>query len=377
MEELKKWIRQHLWDQVPISIGVINRDFQIVEANRNFEENYGDWRQRPCYEAYKGRSEPCVDCAALETFEDGRIRVKEEKGRIRDNVQTYYIVHMVPLVRENGIIPYVIEMSTDITTMKTLEKEKLEAERFAAVGQSVSGLAHGIKNLIMGVEGGMYVLKSGLDKQDNQKLTNGWQMLEENVDRISAFTKKLLDFAKERTSKIQLVSPDSLVQGVVELFRAKAKELGTDLECKLGEGLQPAPLDEEGVHACLANLVSNALDACEASEKPGSKVIVSADEVDETLLFEVKDNGTGMDSETQSRIFTKFFTTKGTGLGLMSTRKIAQEHGGRVSFESEEGKGSIFRLEFPRARLPQPTPGKEPKRRNSLPHSEAEMDAES
>jgi signal transduction histidine kinase len=267
------------------------------------------------------------------------------------------MVHMVPLVRENNEIPYVIEMSTDITSLKTLEKEKLEAERFAAVGQSVAGLAHGIKNLIMGVEGGMYVLKSGMEKEDDQRMINGWQMLEETVERISAFTKRLLDFAKETKAEIQLISPNALVRDVVELYGAKAAELGVDLECQMEEGLQPAPLDEEGIHTCLANLVSNALDACEFSEKPDCKVTVLAHEADETLVFEVQDKGTGMDSEVQGQIFEKFFTTKGpekgTGLGLMTTRKIVQEHGGRVSFKSEEGKGSVFRLEFPRARLPE------------------------
>ena len=73
-------------------------------------------------------------------------------------------------------------------------------------------------------------------------------------------------------------------------------------------------------------------------------------------MFEVSDNGAGMDYEVKKRVFTKFFSTKGsdrgTGLGLLTTRKIVQEHGGKVSFESTEGEGSTFRLEFPRCRLP-------------------------
>jgi signal transduction histidine kinase len=75
------------------------------------------------------------------------------------------------------------------------------------------------------------------------------------------------------------------------------------------------------------------------------------------LIFEVSDNGMGMDYNIKQKLFTTFFTTKGgggTGLGLLTTRKIVQEHGGTIDFESEEDKGSIFRLCFPRKRLPKP-----------------------
>ena len=81
----------------------------------------------------------CDNCAAVETFEDGQLRIREETGLIREGLQTYYLVHMVPFFRPSGELPYIIEMSTDITAHKVLEKEKLEAERLAAVGQTVAG----------------------------------------------------------------------------------------------------------------------------------------------------------------------------------------------------------------------------------------------
>ncbi|MBW1810503.1 MAG: sensor histidine kinase [Deltaproteobacteria bacterium] len=82
------------------------------------------------------------------------------------------------------------------------------------------------------------------------------------------------------------------------------------------------------------------------------------DETDATLVFEVADTGCGMDYQIKGKVFTTFFTTKGlggTGLGLMVTRKIVQEHGGRITADSTPGKGSVFRIEFPHSRLPQPT----------------------
>ena len=87
-------------------------------------------------------------------------------------------------------------------------------------------------------------------------------------------------------------------------------------------------------------------------------MVLSTRERDGALTFEVNDNGCGMDYDIKQRVFTNFFSTKasgkGTGLGLLTTRKIVQEHGGKVSFESAEGEGSVFRLEFPRDSLPRP-----------------------
>jgi len=363
LQYIKRWIREELWDHVPVSIAVINRDFHVVEANRTFSRSYGKWRGRACYAVYKGRAERCDDCPAAETFLDGEVRVREEQGAQRNGKPSYYLVRFVPVVRENGDMPYVVEMSTDITPMKMLEQEKLEAERLAAVGQTVAGLAHGIKNVLMGLEGGVYVVRSGMQKADSQRILRGWQIVEENISRITTFVKEFLDFAKGRSPKVVLMNPNDVVVRVVDLFRDAASLAGIDLRHDLASGVAPAHMDEEEVHTCLANLVSNALDACQASDRPGGHVIVSTREQDGTLVFEVADDGMGMEAEIQRNVFTNFFSTKGsdkgTGLGLLTTRKIVQQHGGNVSFTSAEGLGSVFRIEFPRNRLPHPTEGQE------------------
>jgi len=358
-EPIGHWIRTELFEQVPISINVINRDFRIVEANRLFAETYGSWEGRQCYEVYKGRTKRCPRCAAAQTFADGQIRVREEKGQVRNGSPIHYLVHMVPLTSRDGQVPYIVEMSTDITPIKRLEQEKLEAERLAAVGQTVAGLAHGIKNVLMGLEGGMYVINSGLLRGDSQRIGQGWGMLQENISRISSFVKEFLDFAKGRKPHVALVDPNRIAEKVVALYRDSASLAGIEIKADLGKKIAPASMDEEGIHTCLANLVSNALDACQMSEKPGRRVKLSTRERQGALVFKVADDGCGMDYEVKQKVFTNFFSTKGsgrgTGLGLLTTRKIVQEHGGKVSFESTEGVGSVFQLEFARDRLPQPT----------------------
>jgi len=115
-------------------------------------------------------------------------------------------------------------------------------------------------------------------------------------------------------------------------------------------------MDAKAIHTCIANLISNAIDACLVSDNKNPTIEFSLFEKDGNICYEVKDNGFGMDYEVKKKVFTSFFTTKGsgqgTGLGLLTTRKIVHEHGGKVSFESTLGKGSVFRIEFLRNRLP-------------------------
>jgi len=358
-KRIKNWIRTELFDQVPICICVIDRDYKIVEANDTFMETFGAWQDQKCFSAYKNRNDRCEDCAAAKTFCDGMTRHREEVGVApSEGKPTHYLVQMVPLIRSDGEVRYVIEMATDISEMKRLQQEKLTAERLAAVGQTVAGLAHGIKNVIMGLEGGMYVVGSGIRRNDSEKIRKGWEILEENITRISAFAKEFLEFAKGRTPTIAVVDPNRVARQVMDLYRDAAHQSGIELGCNLAEGIRDAPLDEEGIHTALANLVSNALDACEMSSKKDRHVTLVTRQENGSLVYEVVDDGCGMDYDVKQKVFTNFFSTKGsgkgTGLGLLTTRKIVQEHGGTVSFESTEGVGSVFRLEFQADRLPQP-----------------------
>jgi histidine kinase len=246
----------------------------------------------------------------------------------------------------------------DLRTFKKLELEKQASDRLAVVGQTVAGLAHGIKNILTGLEGGVYVVDTALEDEDKPLLQRGWKMIQNNISRVSVLVKDLLSYSKERAPEYRETDPNLLAEEVCALFETKAHErsisIERDFDPNVGKMFKIF-LDQRGIHTCLSNLVSNAMDACEADAKGVEHRIVvkTRQDPDGDLLYEVSDNGAGMGEDTKRRIFSSFYSTKGsrgTGLGLLVTSKIVAEHGGAISFESQEGVGSTFSIVLPASR---------------------------
>jgi PAS domain S-box-containing protein len=349
LTETRRWQREYdlFFERVPCYVLVIDRGFRIVRANEKFRQAFGDVEGQHCYEGCKRQDSPCANCPAEITFREGTEQVSEQFGVHQDGSPAHYVVTTSPITRGEGGVSFVIEMATDIT-------EKVETERLAAVGQTVAGLAHTIKNLLMGLEGGMYIVDSGLRRGDAGRISEGWEILQRNFEKTTTLVKDFLSFAKGRLPELQPVDPNALARGVVELYHDAAARQGVELLFEPGADVREAPLDASGMESCLTNLVSNAIDAAMLRDKPGGKVIVRTREDSGDIIFEVTDNGCGMEEEVKARVFTTFFTTKGgkgTGLGLLTTRKIVQEHGGRVEMESVVDQGSVFRIRLPRNRL--------------------------
>jgi len=232
-------------------------------------------------------------------------------------------------------------------------RKLVEAERLTAIGQTVAGLSHSIKNITSGLKGGAFVLEKGIELEDMTYLNRGWEMVRGNVDRITRLSLDLLNYAKTSEINYQTCDPNEPAAAAVDLLRSSAEENGITLRLNLATGPDPFRFDPEGIHRCLLNVISNAMDACEYDTNTKHKKIV---DVATTRLdawgieYRIEDNGCGMSADTQQQLFRTFFSTKGirgTGVGLMMTRNIVEKHGGVIDVQSQEDIGTTVVIRIP------------------------------
>ncbi len=241
----------------------------------------------------------------------------------------------------------------DLREIKGLEKELLKSERLAAIGQTVAGLAHGIKNILHGLKGGSYLVDIGIKKDESEKLKKGWEMIKRNIGRTSNLVMDLLSYSKEREPEFATCLPNQIADDVCALLQDKARENNVKLVKHFDDSIGEVSMDLNSVHEVLLNLMSNAVDVClfdEDIRKNFQVDLKTTSEKDNVIKFEISDNGIGMDEDVIKKLFTSFFSTKGhrgTGLGLMVTRKLIEEHNGTIDVNSKPGKGTTITVRLP------------------------------
>lgn len=335
-----------LFEEVPCFISIQDKDLNIINTNRMFRETFGSTLGYKCYEVYKHRKEACIPCTVKETFEDGRSHRHEEVVTSPDGRSINTIVYTAPILDAKGNISKVIEMSSDITEVRELQ------DQLTSVGMLISSISHGIKGLLNGLNGGIYLVNKGIESDNKKRLTQGWDIVLRNVNRIKSMVMDILYYAKDREPIWEQVSSLDLVEEVVSVVSDKAKEMNIQLVTEFSDTVGHFDCDRNAIRALLINLIENSIDACRIDKnKEFHKVVFSLTEEDDKVIFSIKDNGIGMDKETKNKAFSLFFSSKGgdgTGLGLFIANKISKAHGGKIKIKSEPHEGSEFRVFIPK-----------------------------
>ncbi len=341
---------KRLFDVVPCYISVQNSNYQVVESNQLFKEDF-DWAEgKHCYRLYKGRDSVCPNCPVEKTFADGKVHSSEEQVITKDGRQADMIVYSMPVHDVHGEISAGREVSTDISEVKRLQHE------LAMVGLAVAGMTHRMKNILTGLEGGIFVVDTGFEMDDQTMVDEGWQMVTRNIAKVSQIAKDLLYCAKEREPKwLDDVSPQAILKDVHELYHARAATEGIELELDLDDPPQTGRFDPEALHSLVLNLTSNAVDACRFDPDTAKQhriILRCRFKPSGATVIEVEDNGAGIPKEESHKVFQAFFSvkgTEGTGIGLLVVQRVAEAHDAALSFSTEEGVGTTFQVEFPPA----------------------------
>jgi len=231
------------------------------------------------------------------------------------------------------------------------QQSLVDAERLAAIGQTIATLSHHIKNILQGVRGGSYLIDLGLKQNDSELILKGWNLVEKNQGKIYHLVMDMLTFSKERTPTIEFADANEVVSDVCELMEQHASEYGVKIIYSPDDQMPQSSFDPEAIHRAVLNIVTNAIDAAESSENTGEVHVETIfDDEQDQLLVRVTDNGPGISPEVQSTLFNVFESTKGTrgtGIGLAVSRKIMREHGGDILVDNVPDGGAQFVLHWP------------------------------
>jgi two-component system NtrC family sensor kinase len=228
---------------------------------------------------------------------------------------------------------------------RRLLEARMRTERLAATGETVAYLSHHIRNILQGLQGGAEVVEIGFQRNSLETARSGWALIRKNLDRTYHLALNMLTFSKDRRPSIEPTPINRVVEDVISLCRHRAEEKGIVLAAELGD-VPLVPMDAEGIHQVIHNIVLNAVDAAPRGQGR-VEIMTRHDQAAGRVIVSVADNGPGIPEAERGKIFSVFHSSKGhagTGLGLAAAKKIVDEIHGDISVENEEGKGTKFRV---------------------------------
>ncbi len=229
----------------------------------------------------------------------------------------------------------------------TLAEENLKNERLAAVGQTIAGLAHNIKNILQLAKGGIELMDTAIARQSMEEVQVYWPVVRRGIDRMQSLTQEMLAYSRQTRPELLEFSVNEVIRETIDAFQKDSVEPGVEITVELQPDIPLRRIDPDGLLKSLMNLIGNAVDAFEGG---GGKIAISSRHDKDTIYIHVSDNGRGIPKDKVKKIFQPFFTTKGskgTGLGLSMTRKYIEDMGGELSVQSEEGFGTTFTITLP------------------------------
>ncbi|MCW4025509.1 MAG: MEDS domain-containing protein [Candidatus Bathyarchaeota archaeon] len=368
---------ERTFDSVPDLIAILDNNHHIVRANKAMTNALKLPAEKciglNCYDHVHGTSCPPDFCPHSKTIQDGEEHIAEVH---EERLGGDFLVSTTPLFDEQGFMVGSVHVARNITERKKAEKDmakiqiqlkenasqleeyanKMEqlaeqrahqlkaSERMAAIGQTASMVGHDIRNPLQAIIGDVYLVKEELqdlsESESKQVIRESITAIEENIFYINKIVSDLQDYTRPLKPVVEEINVKQLIQNILSMIKIP-KNIQTNLqvENKLTLNSDPAYLKR-----ALTNLIINAIQAM----PNGGELTIKAQSKGNITKINIKDTGVGISKEAKDKLFMPLFTTKakGQGLGLAVVKRLAEGLGGKVSFESEEGSGTEFTVEF-------------------------------
>ncbi|KLU63649.1 sporulation kinase E [Desulfosporosinus acididurans] len=330
-----------LLNSLPGLMIVLDEEFKIRFANRNYIMKYGECEGKYCYEVGNKKS-PCNDCLVKKSF-TCELPFSREEVFLNNR---FYDVTFQPFRDIDGSM-LVIRTLYDITERKEAEQElsRLHSEmsrleRLNIVGQMAAGIAHEIRNPMTTVRGYLQLLG---EKMEFQALRTTLDLMVEELDRANSIITEFLSFVRNSPMESHYQNINDILRNLYPLLEADAYSQNKKIKYEAGE-TPDILLNSKEISQLILNLCRNGLEAMQA----GGTLKLSTYIADQQVVFSVEDEGSGISGEASEKLGTPFFTTKenGTGLGLVTCYNIADRHKAKIDFKSSSGKTTFF-VRFP------------------------------
>jgi|GEM_PF-1725958 len=334
-------------------IYTIDEQWRLMAINRYKAESLGaepaSLLDRPCYEAFFGRDEPCDHCRVGWLLERREAQVWPVRWLGEDHLLQEWEVSAFPLPGRHSAQLGAVVVWQDRTEQRRLENTLLQAGKLAAIGQLAAGVAHEINNPLTAINVNAQILKMFVPHEG--ELYESVDLIARAGDRASSVVRSLLDFARQNQYSFEPGDVNRSLQQALQLVAYQLRAGHITVNQKLAGDLPPVEASWEHLKSVWLNVLINARDALVARPEPRTIEVVTRKTGEDEVQVVIADNGVGMAAAEVSHIFEPFYTTKdpgqGTGLGLATSQRIVHQHGGVIEVVSEPGKGTIFIVRLP------------------------------
>lgn len=345
---------ENIFESISDLVYFNSSDYTIKKVNKAVLEKIGksegDIIGRKCYEIFHGMSEPWKRCPHHKTLATKKPLIEELEDSYLGGT---FLISSSPIFDKSGEIMGTVHIVRDVSEIKKLREKVVSAERMAALGEMAAKVAHEIRNPLLSIGGFARRLEKRLDGdlKEHAKIIVG------EVQRLEGILNDTLSFVKTARLDKKRVSINELIDNVIYLLEPAVYDKGNALIKEMEYPVE-AFIGHDRIKEAILNIVTNANQATDngniiirayiAKRYSEPDLFGHRTEKRETVI-EVEDNGCGIKEEDIDRVFDPFFTTRptGTGLGLSITKRIIEEHSGKIEVESVWGKGTKFKIYLP------------------------------
>ena len=356
-EEHRKFTEAVL-DALPVSLYVIDRNYNIVMWNRHREIGIqGIPRDsvigRNVFEVLSKYPQGRLSDEFERAFKTGKLERIEQQTTDDEGATKHWLVSKVPMLDEQGEVGHVITVGEDVTMRVEAIHAVARAEKLAAVGRLASGVVHEINNPLATITACAEALESRVaegafgDSEEVEDLKEYLGLISSEAFRCKQITTGLLDFSRVRSGNRHEVEVREMLESSANLISHQKRGENIEIKIEVDDDLPQLEADEGQIQQAIIALATNAVDAMPHGGTLSFKARANRNRV----LIDVADDGIGINQEDISKIFEPFFTTKepgkGTGLGLAVCYGIITDHEGRLTVRSHFGIGTTFTISLP------------------------------